>query len=774
MSNQIFKKSGVLLFQVLLACLMLFFQNCSQNYSNVILQLDSGKLYGGTGNGEGYSGKPDRFIQIVPGFQCEGKNSPAAEIVWNRLGKAELIRHRNDKCEVSRTLIENVDSSNYNLDILGYREGIFERVPIETNSIPYDQYVESWCRPDQENQDSFDVLVQFNSKTQSANFRYYYWDNLGNSQMSLPVNVDNRFSDPNGINYQSPQFSLKIDRSQPVASAWWFFPADFSGVVNGKLKKQKLTCRVATGKILGLMQKLYPLSGQWNEYVEKSLPNTNEFMQPDKPCRSDSLQNNPSLARAECIHGGEKMQVNTDFNDCDGLTLRDQLNAFEWLCMINEGKARFVTARLRPLLGLKDLIQNLPENGLTWKPEWIQIFKKDRLVYESEPQSWWTNPIHPLPDSSQSAITLDQNLESTPPIYVLTKSQTSMGLRITASHLALVSLPGAELKADPLLNQNCQLLGQVGIFASKDPTCFIIIRDNSFIWFELDLNGQNVDLNLTPNSPTLLLYLTDSNFTSIHNNRLRNNRNINKNHFGIFLWKTKNLSLRNFELTNLDRPLHSYMDNNESIYSEGLVQNSYLGLTISGWNWNNVLKNIETKNIQGPGLSMISSPGAILTGLNLNENLGTPGFIFQPLGTQFKLLMNLVYQSAANQLISNEPPGLDPGASLYGTLDRVINLPFSESSMLIKSGSNVSLEMKCEEMKLDFLLGNSTELPVLRQALEILEDGRGNENGLCEPKEACEYHPEVGAKLNYYDPDTSTTCHILNGTFMGTDIRGIQ
>lgn len=223
----------------------LMYQNCSR--ASFVPQ-PFGLSINKSNMGDVYDGKPGTYYQMVPQFSCENRSVPRAVIDFN--GQAYVLNENfSNLCgavtgqELQRS---DIDQSPYDPDYIGYKDAIFmrsETIPDPLSST----YNEAFCRPEVLDQSSgVDVAIRFDSSSQKATARiYYYLQNQHSIQSGAVMDLAvNRVLAGSSASYASPNFSLSVDRSAPAAQEWWFFKADLIATLDGVDVNKKMLCRM--------------------------------------------------------------------------------------------------------------------------------------------------------------------------------------------------------------------------------------------------------------------------------------------------------------------------------------------------------------------------------------------------------------------------------------------------------------------------------------------------------------------------------------------------
>ncbi|MEW5847881.1 MAG: right-handed parallel beta-helix repeat-containing protein [Myxococcota bacterium] len=229
----------------------------------------------------------------------------------------------------------------------------------------------------------------------------------------------------------------------------------------------------SSGGVLVEVEPIYPEAGaNWNQYVAND--GSNVLNASGAPCVPD-----PALRYDQCIHGGELRQVVISSADgCGGFSIQDDLDVFSWGCLDEspgDNVLRFVTLGFKAGRGLRHL---LGPDG--WLPNAVTI--SGPVSARSTPTTWWTNPVHPLPDNSSPDATLVL-LDEPDAIYVAAESRGTQGYRLTAEGVALVTLDDVTLSHGGTTDPNCIT------YSVPDRICMVATHTVRFVWVEARLEG---------------------------------------------------------------------------------------------------------------------------------------------------------------------------------------------------------------------------------------------------------------------------------------------
>jgi len=156
----------------LVTALFAGFQNCSQVHFSPEQLIDDNLK--SNANGTGYGGKPDGdFYRFHPQFTCENNSVPVSEI---HITATETTYIENQKLQcgaIKQTLDPNsIDSSVFQNDVVGWKDGIFESQDSTPLSIPAN-LVEVWCRTAKD-KSGIETITHFNRNTSQADTEIYY------------------------------------------------------------------------------------------------------------------------------------------------------------------------------------------------------------------------------------------------------------------------------------------------------------------------------------------------------------------------------------------------------------------------------------------------------------------------------------------------------------------------------------------------------------------------------------------------------------------------
>ncbi|MCB0361209.1 MAG: hypothetical protein KDD35_00715 [Bdellovibrionales bacterium] len=199
----------------------------------------------------------------------------------------------------------------------------------------------------------------------------------------------------------------------------------------------------------GLIEKVFPINGaHWNSYVSYDDQSKRPNQQDDEACTG--------VGYLGCVHGGERFKIKVGTLSCEGLSLVEELGAFQWYCDDSLGLAYFYSTGLKPSKGLGDLIDS---SG--WLSNKVTVYKESSTVLTTELSTWWDNSVVPLPDNSGGAGAqqlLDNNGESAGRVFFLASDRSSKGYVTGDGGISIVTLNGAILKAEAAMGAITDLI----------------------------------------------------------------------------------------------------------------------------------------------------------------------------------------------------------------------------------------------------------------------------------------------------------------------------
>lgn len=205
---------------------------------------------------------------------------------------------------------------------------------------------------------------------------------------------------------------------------------------NVLVKTYTLNVKVLVPRTL-TVESVYSLNGDWNDYVKNDEPGKDWYSQDNVTCVGDE-----NGYHSSCIHGGEKKKVEITIEpSCDGLSIKEKLDAFNWICDDSQGHVVFYTQGLKENKGLKNLV-----TANDWKENDVVIHEDGKAKHKSTLAKWWNNDVIPLPENVANDTV--ESLATEGAVYTLESTRTSSGYRFDADRISIVTLNDAILKYD--------------------------------------------------------------------------------------------------------------------------------------------------------------------------------------------------------------------------------------------------------------------------------------------------------------------------------------
>lgn len=245
-SKASFAKKSVFWFLSLFVFItLLSFQNCSRvNFHPSTQESDFLKS---ENNGGYYTGKPlGIYYHYVPEFTCQSQVAPTSILEINDKS-ALLTENKLLQCgAVKKSLVlEDVDASIYQKEIIGYQERIFEGSASVPTSIPAN-LVEVWCK-DRNDELGIETILHYDRVKQIAVNRIYYSEINSNGKFQaaqIPDFSVSRVITMNQVLVKDENgFELTVFRDQP-SSQVGLFKATLKTLISGKSDVRETSCRL--------------------------------------------------------------------------------------------------------------------------------------------------------------------------------------------------------------------------------------------------------------------------------------------------------------------------------------------------------------------------------------------------------------------------------------------------------------------------------------------------------------------------------------------------
>ncbi len=317
-----------------------------------------------------------------------------------------------------------------------------------------------------------------------------------------------------------------------------------------------------------LVENIYPVKN-WNEYVKKTGVNKLDIAEV-VPC-----DNSVDKKYADgCIHAGESRKVELSAEtSCFGLTLKDELDVWEWVCDDSGSNVVFYTSGLLEDKGLSDIIENNK-----FKSNSVTLSRGCEVLAKSGPKIWdWTNPIKRLPSSKSGVVRLAEKGS----IFVSESDMTGYGYSIEANEVALVIDKSDKFTFDSRSRNTCNR--RTGSRGRADITSAVSVSGKKHLWIEGQFKSvksrrvtnmlnlvnmsysrvQNVDTEHTKDGA---YYLKDS-----HSNFMQNIRSNACYKHAVHLDNSKYNFIYNLKTSECGRGLIVENNSNNNLFMKGVL-----------------------------------------------------------------------------------------------------------------------------------------------------------------------------------------------------------
>ena len=224
-----------------------------------------------------------------------------------------------------------------------------------------------------------------------------------------------------------------------------------------------------------VVEAAYPNNGSdWNDYVKND--GANVYAATDTACDGTEA----GYYGSACVHGGEKRKVVVHGTaSCAGLSIADNLGAFDWTCVDTSGTATFYTVGLKPGKYLSDLVDG---TVIKWQDNFVTV--SGSAAGTSTAAQWWDNRVTLAPDNSATAA---RALDQTGTIYLIEGNRSSNGYNLDADKIGFVVMPGFTLTYGGSATNNCAGDGEM---AAADRICLVSTGNQNFLWLEGSYDGD--------------------------------------------------------------------------------------------------------------------------------------------------------------------------------------------------------------------------------------------------------------------------------------------
>lgn len=633
---------------------------------------------------------------------------------------------------------------------------------------------------------------------------------------------------------------------------------------------------------------VYTNAAKWNDYIRNN--GSTVFTATDSA--GNVCDGTETGGYSSCIHGGEKRKVDLPgLTSCSGLTMKDNLNVFNWGCVLANGTPRFYSIGLKAGKGLGHLIA---AGGTSWASFYVSLYQNGSLLLSGAGStSVWENTIYNL-----TTLTGTYALGASSYVYTISSNITRGGISLEADKIALVALPGYNLKISSSAKNCIVSSGETGTGSS---TCLVTAGSQKFLWIEgaFDADGtyfadytmllynisfsrlHNVMAYFSKNSGIYLsnsnnnfltglklayhnssgsaqsgasLYLSNSNnnqvidvttsnnnysascstganagilidqsssnslvniisvsnyahgislINSSTNNTISNANVISNGSItscsGIYASSTTNTNLNNIlALNNSGSGLYLYGNSNiksSLIYAQNNTSYGIADINSSGTSFSSYFYKIVSQSCSASGTSPGISSGCLaqnsssfnLTTGNISSSTTFSGNYSDganPLATSTSSVTSLdtVFEYL---LFQNSFRVWQPYASIFPSTQGLCqsgscgiwDYSLKSSDTFVKGFLGYSDTFQNGSICPSVASGNnalsfSSGGAFLTSATEVLFDGVGNDNGLCESGETCIYSPNAGVFQGFHTPNPNITCTFSNGTVSNVKLIG--
>lgn len=245
---------------------------------------------------------------------------------------------------------------------------------------------------------------------------------------------------------------------------------------NVLVKTYTLNVKVLVPRTL-TVEDVYPLNGDWNDYVKNDEPSKDWYSQDNVTCAGTEVGKH-----SNCIHGGEKKKVEITVEpSCENLSIKDGLQAFNWICDDSLGHVVFMTSGLKESKGLKDLVTETE-----WKDNDVVVLENGKAKHRSVLSKWWTNDVIALPDNSGTNTAT--SLTTAGAVYTLASTRSSSGYSFGADRISVTTLGDSILLFDNV----------------NTGTTLLATNSHSFVWVE---GNYSMYPSVDTSNKTLSVYL---------------------------------------------------------------------------------------------------------------------------------------------------------------------------------------------------------------------------------------------------------------------------
>lgn len=532
-------------------------------------------------------------------------------------------------------------------------------------------------------------------------------------------------------------------------------------------------CTISVTLASTTIEYLFPNNGNnWNDYI--SYDGRDRFSAADTAC--------DSTVDPYCFHAGFMRYVDIPGKtSCTGMTADDFLGVFEWFCDDTTNPARMITSGIKTGKGLSDLIDFDTER---WKSN-IVVIREDGDFYTiSESGYWCANPIVLNNDGSNGSdmaegeihiVTINPNATYTfgadkvslliKPGVTLTGSATPNETIIYGEYRSFIWAEGRlNAESDNMgidlrytsfsaLNNisviNAMFDGIVLVYAIKNTLSNITASENGHDGIFMNSSPQNILKNVVANNNVrdgVFLTGADANmFTDITTNH---------NDYGIRVVTGSDNNVFN-QVTAKNNDTSIYHRNSDSnVFSNVTTGNSTDGLFIVDSSDDNTFSSIIANGATNSGIHQEDSGNVVYNNMAVSASEYNI-YLYTTYDNRFTGQLKLGTFGTNNCIVdTNINPGLiDETCANQGSSDAVLTTGIDLSTSFVTD----SWELLAADSQIRDVVAipdgndvlthtwiNTSTTDFLKNAVEIPDDGIGNDNTLCESDETCLYTPNIG------------------------------
>jgi hypothetical protein len=485
----------------------------------------------------------------------------------------------------------------------------------------------------------------------------------------------------------------------------------------------------------------------------------------------------------------------TGKDSCVGLTAQDELNAFEWICIDTSVPVRMISIGLKADKNLSSLIDF---SSSAWKENRV-IVSDNNTVYGQSPWSlWWGNPVIVDNDGSNgldmnegdiriitanaaARYVFGQNKVAlvVDPTITLTGSTAFLEQLVTAENLRYLWFEGRlDVTNDYIgvawISVNFSVLRNVAASNATHGVFLTLSTNNSLAKIYTSNTSGGLTFSTEADNNTISDVSLSNSYDGLYlNDGASNNRfsqvvtanNVN----GVNLSNATDNTFTNVTSSYNDTGIYINFISNNNNLSFITTNNNKIGFYIGASS--NLISQVASSG-NDDGFSFYNGANNIISNIiasdNNNYGISTSTVANNKYSDLIKVGNNLagdcfVLVDAVNGGVD---PGLDDdsavglndgiheglclqqGSSNFGTATTGVSLTASfTSAWALRSSDTVARELFSLPTGNDILThtwSDSSTTTFLRHAVEIMGDGIGNDNGLCESNETCLFTPNIG------------------------------